>query len=1207
MLIFSPVNRFDDSLFKMAARRAFRQRVGSDSDDDAGVIVRAGRAAAPPAAKRPVWATHGDDGDEDANPEKNVAVTPQMPTLQPAASKASASSRPTYMPADFASVAEAQPATASVGAAKPIALDPEVSIVGDVDDLSEDVLARKAAAARAHREQQRKRNAFGSLLVSGSGGVGSSRSAGAGAGASISRGGTSVGSLSRSAAAGAAAGGYDYDSYSDEKVSLPAGAADVAALRSALGRGQTRPVGSGGGRSLALHIDADDHDDGQLAAPAGATAGLRRLGAAPISSALATSSSALAGAPVHSGIARAPSADAIPAWEAEQLRRAMGGSAAAADAERRAAQTARDLAVLKSTSAAVAAASALSTGPGRGMAVDDDDDGDRSTMNVARAGASASTGNKASSAAASAGTAGRGLGGSAGTHAFPLLPDPAAELDALLRSSAATTARLQEAADSATAAASTAATERTRTAAVASSLQAQLSGAAIAYDSFVDIQKSLSAAVAVLRERAPLLQDLVRATALALGRLSAARAARRRMDVVDLLAEADADAALLEVATAATSSRVCAAVGCGDGSASALAAAAAAARAEAAAPLPAHAEAATVAAAMTLLGVAIAASPSPVSPSSPAVASDVSVAATADEVAASLSAAPAALRAERRTARSARVNAALRSLCDDACAGRLPTLHLDAWDAFDAPDVLERAFAAACLQPLAAAHSMLFADARAAAAGTVDALLQPFTQWKQGRAARKIAAGAATGSGAAAAVPAAVAAGVSAAYVRTFSYLAVQGLCEPLVAHGAWPWLLSSLATPHLQASGGSDSAAVETIDSLPWFGPLWQFGEVPLAAAAAPTPASGAGKQTPDGDADGDGAAATPSASAGSAASPAGTPSPEVAAAAASDESLLPRLVASALLPATLKLLPAAVDPLAVGATARIAAAGGLLSELHLYDLPADAARAIAAAAASALTQGCRSVIVPLILERPTAASASSASANPADGSAVASGGGSGWIAVDPDADGGSGAASGGGGSLRAAQPSPITLLYVGSALRALHSLVVWREAVPEPTLQHLALGTVIAGALRPLMDACLLGLVAEASLSSDSASISASGDGSSRLPAPVRLAVGPAARSSGTGDAHSKAKPPKQQPSAALVNLGGSVLASIAQTLPPQWLHSVLPLAADAGGSEADAVAAGQGLACLREWAGAARVAAASMAPSPAWLVAVAAMGAR
>lgn len=1211
--------------------------------------MRGGRAAAPAAVKqRPVWAAHGEEDDGGVVPTGAAPVAaplPQSQHLAPQSSSSSAAvsgSRPTYTAADIVALANAQPATAMLSVTKPThdELAASVPIDGAEDDLSEDVLARKAAAARAHREQQRKRNAFGSLLVSGSGGVSSSRGAGtgggAGAGAGVGRGGTSIGSLSRGAAADAAAGGYDYDSYSDERVSLPAGAADVAALRSALGRGQTRPVGTssgtsgtsgsgggvGGGRSLALHMDADADDDAggssalfqARAAPAAGGSGLRRLGAAPV-----------AAQPFTSGLARAPS-DSIPAWEAEQLRRAMGGSAAAADAERRAAQTARDLAVLRSATAAVASASGSHAYAG--MAVDEANEETVNTHASVRAevqtqgGAGVTTAPLASAAgttapaAGSRGGRGAGLGGSSGGHAFPILPDPSAELDSLLRSSAGATARLQEAADSSSAAASAAAAEKARTAAAAAALQTQLSGAAIAYDSYVDLQKTLSAAVAVLRERAPLLQDLMRATVMALGRLTAARAARRRTDVVDLLAEAAeaADAADAGASDAAASGRtcLCASVGCGDGNTGSLAAAAAAVRTTAAATAaaPTGVEARSVSALMTKLGISIAQSVATsslpaaavaLSPPALAAAADVTVAATADEVTAALSSAPSEIRAERRFSRITRVRAALQSMRNDVCAGRCATLlpplasAAGLWDEYDAPDSLDRGLAAACLQPLAAAHSILFADPRAAGAASVDALLQPFTQWKRGRVARKLAApenDAASAS--AAAVPAAVAASVSAAYVRTFSYLAIQGLCEPLVTHGAWPWLLGALAGPHLHpptsASAAAGLAVAGAIDSLPWFAPLWHFGEVPLAAAsaAAMTGATSASSGTKASDSDGESASdATPStaAAAASAALSPAAPSAEVAAAAASDESLLPRLVASALLPAALKLIPVAADPLVSAATSRIAGNGGLLSELHLYDLPADAGPAIASAAAAALTQGCRSLIVPLLLERPAPATSSPAPT-------AAATGGSGWTVLG--ADEASGLAS--GADLRAARPAPLTLLYVGCALRALHSLVAWREAqaVPEPTLQHLALGTVIASALRPLLDACLLGILAETSTDG----VSAPGSSASGRPAAaVRLLVGPSARGSAADplSAAGRQQQRQQQPSAALIHLGGTVLASIAQLLPSKWLHSVLPAITADGAADSAAASAAEGLTCLRQWAGAAR--AAPDASTAAW----------
>lgn len=232
-------------------------------------------------------------------------------------------------------------------------------------------------------------------------------------------------------------------------------------------------------------------------------------------------------------------------------------------------------------------------------------------------------------------------------------------------------------------------------------------------------------------------------------------------------------------------------------------------------------------------------------------------------------------------------------------------------------------------------------------------------------------------------------------------------------------------------------------------------------------------------------------------------------ATAAASDELLLPRLVASALLPALARLLPHTCDALSAASNALLR--NDYAAELLLFDLPTAAAAQLAAAAVRALDAACDSLAVPVLL-----------GVGDGSGAIDASSAGSGaWV----DVAAASPRSPAGGASSLASAPSPQALLFALAALRLLHSVVQWREVVADAELQRLALQRVVVDGLGALLDYC------EAPALPPHARVALHLPGTAAAPVAAQLVPAAAAP-------------------LACQHFGGTLLASVISLVPPAWL---------------------------------------------------------
>jgi hypothetical protein len=161
--------------------------------------------------------------------------------------------------------------------------------------------------------------------------------------------------------------------------------------------------------------------------------------------------------------------------------------------------------------------------------------------------------------------------------------------------------------------------------------------------------------------------------------------------------------------------------------------------------------------------------------------------------------------------------------------------------------------------------------------------------------------------------------------------------------------------------------------------------------------------------------------------------------------------------------------------------------------------------------------------------------------------------------------------------QLSPLSLLYALGALRLLQSVLLWREALPDAVLQRLALVSVTAHALGPLLRFCLQGqaAVAVSAPSQDAPStakqpVSLSlrgGAGASSRPGlgatAQRSSDAVFSASSTTGVGSTDAAAAGAAASVSHLHVAGSLLATLCDLLPPEWLRMHAPAAAAAGGA--------------------------------------------
>lgn len=368
---------------------------------------------------------------------------------------------------------------------------------------------------------------------------------------------------------------------------------------------------------------------------------------------------------------------------------------------------------------------------------------------------------------------------------------------------------------------------------------------------------------------------------------------------------------------------------------------------------------------------------------------------SASAVAAALRRLSLASRAALRSERLARVTARLDTLLTDTCSGRVATFDaaaLDLWDAADAPSAAEALLPAAALRPLAEAHELAQSGETR---GVLETTLEAFATWRAGGSGRCLSNGSTSS---------APIAGVAGSYARSFAYASLESLCAPMVLLGSWPWLVQ-------QPLSLQSAATRLQLSALPWFASLWTYGEGSASSSAADDgkPASGGSE----------GKLVIPDNS-------------ERAAAATSDEMLLPRLVATTLVPAAARLLPHSCD--ALSAASNALQRDDIVAELCLFDLPPASVETLAAAAERALVAAADVLAVPVILAQPEG------------------GVHGGWIdAAAP------------------MLPATETLLMALGALRLLNSAIQWRDVVSDAFLRRFALARVLAGTsglLAPLLE---------------------------------------------------------------------------------------------------------------------------------------------